>query len=270
MKISISNLAFPVDQKEIAYERLSRAGAVGIEIAPSRVQPWEQLSSRAGADERRRLQAHGLEPSSLQAIFYGRPELQLLGDLAAFNEMRDHVVRLGEYANALGVNVAVFGAPRHRNRGGLELTAAFALGAERLTLLGESLEGSGLALGMEPIPARYNGDFLQGYGEVIEIVEYIDHPNIGLHLDTGCVLLNNDNIEDAIFAGSDRLIHFQAAEPDLGNFDTIVADHSGAGIALRSVGYDRWVAIEMLEQGEGDIAAAERAVAFALRTYNLT
>lgn len=268
MKIAISNLAFPVSEADIAYERLARAGASGIEIAPSRVQPWEQLSSRAGAEERRRLNAHGLEASSLQAIFFGRPELQLLGEEAGFLQMRDHVARLGEYADALGVTVAVFGAPRHRNRGGLGLAEAFETGKARLRLLAEALAGSGLVLAMEPIPAHYNGDFLQSYAEVLEMVEAVDHPAIGLHLDTGCVLLNGDSISEAIDAGSGCLVHFQAAEPDLRGFDYPVADHTAAASSLKRVCYDRWVAIEMLEQAPDTIAAAERAVAFALNVYN--
>lgn len=267
MKIAISNLAFAASESDRAYERLAAAGIAGIEIAPSRLQAWEQLSGRAGADEKRRLTAYGLEASSLQAIFYGRPELQLLGDEDAFLQMREHVVRLGEYADALGATVAVFGAPRHRNRGSLGLSEALEIGAERLSLLGTALAGSGLVLGMEPIPAHYNGDFLQSFAEVLTMVEAVDHPAIGLHLDTGCVLLNGDSISDAIFAGSARLVHFQAAEPDLGAFDRPSADHPGAAAALNAVGYDRWVSIEMLEQGPDSLAAAEQAAIFVLNTY---
>lgn len=267
MKVAISNLAFPAGERDVAYERLARAGAMGIEIAPSRVQPWEELSSRAGAYERRRLNAHGLEASSLQAIFFGRPELQLLGDETAFRQMRDHVLRLGDYADALGVTVAVFGAPRHRNRGSLSPERAFEVGKGRLRLLAEALGEGGLVLALEPIPKHYNGDFLQSYAEVVEMVEAVDHPAVGLHLDTGCVLLNGDAISDAINAGLGRLVHFQAAEPDLGGFDQPVADHTDAAASLKAVGYDRWVAIEMLEQAPDAMVAAERALAFAWDVY---
>lgn len=267
MKIAISNLAFPNEGRERTYARLAAAGAQGVEIAPTRLQPWSEMSASAGRQERARLGDAGLMPSSLQAIFYGRPELQLLADEAAFQAMSDHLARLAEYAQALEVTTAVFGAPAHRNRNGLDVDEANDLGAARLVSLGRRLEGSGLALGMEPIPPAYRGDFLTTYAEAAAMVRRVDHQAIRLHLDTGCVLLGGDDIARAIEECADLLVHFQAAEPNLGGFDAPIAKHAEAAQKLAAVGYGGWVAIEMLEDSPDPAAGAEKAVSYAADLY---
>lgn len=268
MRLSISNLSFPIEDRARSYAYIKAAGADGVELAPTRLGPWNVLSEAAGRLERELLSAHGLQASSLQAIFYGRPELQLLGDEAAFGQMLDHTRRLGDYADAIGAEAAVFGAPAHRNRGTLSIESATALAQTRLHRLGEALEGSRLKLCIEPIPAAYKGDFLQTYGETIAMVRAIAHPNIRLHLDTGCVLLAGDDIAEAVRQGSDLLQHFQAAEPQLGGFANPAARHLPASIALADASYSGWVAIEMLEQEPNALLEVERAISYAKSVYD--
>lgn len=260
MRLAVSNLAFPAEGREQTYAEMRALGVQGVEIAPTRLQPWDEANPDAGRSERRRLQEAGLEASSLQAIFYGQPHLQLLGDHAGFEAMRDHVARLGDYSDALGARAAVFGAPAHRNRRDMEADAAWELGVRRLRDLGRALEGADLVLGIEPIPARYKGDFLETFQEVIAMVRQVDHPKIRLHLDTGCVMLGGGDIAEAISLGADLLVHFQAAEPDLGSFETVQSPHAAAGTALLEVGYDGWVAIEMLEPATDGALALSQAI----------
>lgn len=267
MKLSVSNLAFPIEKRPATYRLLAAAGLHGVEVAPTRVQPWEDMSARAGEEERSVIEDAGLQVSSLQAIFYGLPSLQLLGDSAAFESMCEHTARLGEYANALGAKVAVFGAPAHRNRGSTDEDRAFNLAAIRFRRLGDALSGSGLVLGIEPIPLSYKGDFLQSATEVERMVRMVDHPNIRLHLDTGCVMLGGGNIGDAIRSGADVLAHFQAAEPDLGGFENPRSPHTEAGRALLDSGYLGWVAIEMLEQGPDELGSIYQAASVCRLAY---
>lgn len=260
MRLSVSNLAFPAEGRDRTYAELRALGVRGVEIAPTRLQPWDEATPDAARSEALRLRAAGLEASSVQAIFYGQPHLQLLGDEAGFGAMRDHVLRLGDYADALGAKVAVFGAAAHRNRGAMEAEAAWDLSVRRLLDLGRALEDADLVLGIEPIPARYRGDFLETFQEVIAMVRQVDHPRIRLHLDTGCVMLGGGDITEAICAGADLLVHFQAAEPDLGSFETVQSPHAAAGAALKDIGYDGWVAIEMLEPKAGGPEILRQAV----------
>lgn len=267
MRVSVSNLAFGPELREAAYARLAAAGAQGVEVAPTRLAPWEDLTPALCRTEAGALARAGLEASSLQAILFGKSELQLLKGAESFRDLLKHIRLVAEYGEALGARVAVFGAPRNRNRGERPLKDAEALAEERFWALGQAVAPFGLVLGLEPVPAYYGGDFLQTAEEVNRMVRRVDHPHIRLHLDTGCVMLGGGSIAHAIEEGADVLAHFHAAEPDLGPYETPASPHPEAAEALCSVGYDGWVAIEMAEAPKAQLEQVDRAVAYVLSTY---
>jgi sugar phosphate isomerase/epimerase len=267
MRLAISNLAIPIEAPLEVLADLRDIGLRGLEIAPTRIASWEALTPSILADYARQISDIGLEVSSLQALLFGTTNLQLLGEETAFDAMSDHLLRVSEIGAGLGAAVGVFGSPRNRLRGDLSLEAAWDLGRERLTKLAEVVGRAGFTLGLEPVPPAYGGDFLIHPAEIIRMVEEVNHPGLGMHLDTGCALLGGDDIAVAIETAGSRLAHFQIAEPKLGGFDAPQSHHAAAAAALRALGYTRWGAIEMLEQPADPIAAIRQAVHFVASTY---
>jgi len=267
MRLSVSNLAFGPELRVEAYERLAAAGVEGVEVALTRLGAWDALTPAVCRAEAGALAAAGLQASSLQAIYFGRPEAQLLGDEAGFDIMLQHTRRIAEFAEALAATVAVFGAPKNRNLGDRSLEEALALGEERFRKLGEAVRPHGLTIGIEPVPAHYGGDFLPSAEEVTAMVRRVDHPNIRLHLDTGCVMLGGGDIAEAIRAGADVLAHMHAAEPGLAGFAAPVSPHQAAADALRDSAYGGWVAIEMREPAVAPLDGIEAAVRYVRATY---
>jgi sugar phosphate isomerase/epimerase len=260
MRLAVSNLAWPADQEEITLGWMAGHGVQGVEVAPTRVADWTALTAGLVAEYRARLSAAGLVASSLQAILFGRSELHLLGEAASFAGLCDHMRRVVDIAAALGAGVLVFGSPRNRQRGNLTEAEAWLRGRERLPLLGEIAAAAGVAIGIEPVPAFYGNDYLTGWSDVLRMVQEVDHPGIRVHLDNGCVALGGDSIGDAVTQSNGWLAHFQAAQPELGGFDQPIENHHAAAAALRTCGYDQWVAIEMREQSEDPIGAVKTAV----------
>ena len=267
MRLSVSNLAWGPALQGPALALLARMGVEGVEVAPTRIAGWEAITPALLRQFRADLAAAGLRSSSLQAIFYGCPQAQLLGDAAGFAAMSEHCRRVAAIAAELGSGVAVFGAPRNRARGDQLMADALALAGERLHALGDIVQPAGLVLGMEPVPAHYASDFLMRASEAAALVRAVDHPAIRLHLDTGCVMLGGDSIGAAIVQDAPLLAHMHMAEPDLAGFAAPVADHVGASAALRRIGYAGWLAIEMREVEGRALAEVETAVAFARATY---
>ncbi len=268
-RLGVSNLAWPAEAEAAAFALLAERGADGVEVAPTRIAPWDELTPARLATFRHGCEASGLAVSSLQAVFFGRPEAALLDDAPRFEAMCEHTRRLAGIAEALGARVAVFGAPKSRLRGALAEPDAMALAADRLRVLGDIAATGGLAFGMEPVPPVYGADFLNHAAEMIELVRRTGHPAIRAHLDTACVTLGGDDPAVAIHAAAPLLAHYHMAEPELGPFAAPTCDHAAAGRALDQVGYDRWVVIEM-KQGEGDgLAAVATAIDFA-RTHYVT
>jgi len=265
MKLSVSNLAWGAADQDQLLPLLVSLGVTGIEVAPTKVAAWDCLNERVLLDFRKKLNDIGISVSSLQAIFFGKPDACLLGDHSSYLLMCDHIDKLADIASVLGCDVAVFGAPKNRLQGDIDKDFAFQLARERFFLLGEICQGR-MKIGIEPVPQYYGCDFIQSAKEDLELVKAINHPAIGLHLDTACVFLQGDSIEIAIREGRDHLIHFHIAEPDLSDFSSPKADHHSAAKVLNQCGYLGWLSIEMKET-ENPVDSVTEAVHFAKSVY---
>ena len=274
MKLGVSNLAWAPAETPAAQDRLAALGVQGIEAAPTRIAGWDGLTEGALAGYRRQATAAGLLIPSLQALFFGRPGDQLLGDAAAFTAMAEHTRRVAGIAGSLGAGVAVFGAPHNRIRGALPAAEAEGLAAVRLRILGDIAQAAGLALVLEPVPACYGADFLLHAADVRRLVRRCGHPGIHIHLDSACVTLAGDELAGEIDAaapagGGAGLAHYHISEPGLGPFDAPSCPHAAAGDALRRAGYAHWMVIEMREQ-PGGLAAVEAAIRLARQAYGVS
>jgi len=266
LKLGVSNLAWAPEQTDEALALLARHGVAGVEAAPTRIAAWDRLDAAAVAEYRGRVEDAGLRICSLQAILFGRPDVQLLADDAAFRSLAEHIRQVAAVAHGLGAGVAVLGAPRNRIRGALTVADADALAAERLRVLGDITAPAGLTIGLEPVPAQYGADFMLRAADVRRVVALCGHQAVRTHLDCACVMLGGDDIGMEIAATGDGLAHYHIAEPELGTFVAPVCAHREAAAALNRTGFGGWAVIEMREQPAG-LAALDGALRFAVETY---
>lgn len=269
MKLSVSNIAWPTDRRFEMYAALQEAGIEGVEVAPTTLGDWEQLSGATLRRERKILENFGLRVSSYQALYFGCPHLQLLGDETSFQLMLDHTLRVAQIARELSEGgVGVFGAPKNRRRTGLSEQAAFALGVERFRLLADQISELGFSLAIESAPAFYGGDFLEKAEECAAFVREVNHTAVRLHLDTGCMELSGEDPAAIAIANPDLLGHVHLSRPGLLPF-TGEDKHLSFSRALVDIGYDRWLAIEM-KAGSNPLHAVLSAVSYAREYYSVT
>ncbi|HEX9015464.1 MAG TPA: sugar phosphate isomerase/epimerase family protein [Chloroflexota bacterium] len=114
----------------------------------------------------------------------------------------------------------------------------------------------GVSLGVEPIN-RYETNFINTAADAMEVVSEIDLPNVGVLLDSFHMNIEEQSIPEAIAAVGDRLVNFHFVDsnrlaPGWGHTDmgSIVA-------ALRSVGYDRYLSMEILRKPAPQEAATQ-------------
>lgn len=266
MRLAVSNLAWPTDQETTAFSLLARLGAQGVEVAPTKLAAWDALPGALLAQYRIRLEAEGLVVSSLQAILFGRPELQLLGDTTTFGRLADHMRHVSDIAAILGASTLVFGSPRNRLLGEMSLENAWPLARERLRSMAEITAQAGVTIGVEPVPPAYGGDFMTSWRDVLRMVQEVDHSSLRVHLDTGCIALGGDSIGEAVHESDGWIGHFHAAQPHLATFSVPAPSHSQAASALQEIGYSRWLAIEMREQPDV-LASLQDAVRHVRQIY---
>lgn len=268
MKIALSNIALPVAVESAAWHSLAAAGLAGVEVALTRIAPWDSLDRNAVLAYRQRLEASGLSVPSLQAVLYGVPDAHLLKDDDQFETLETHLRRVARLGHLLGAGVAVFGAPKQRQRCGLSAEAAFELGVTRLRRLAEAvtLEGS-MVLALEAAPEGYGGDFLTTAADVLAMVKAVAHRGLRMNFDTGCAFMAGEDLRDAVHSSRDYIVHVQASEPQLGHFRTPAIDHAAAAAALRQVDYQGWVSIEMRESATDPLAECVNALSYIKGQY---
>ena len=265
-KLSVSNLAWTGNDDE-TLACLSELGVQGVEVAPGKVAPWDELTASAMEKFRKRVEGHGLEISSFQAFLFGRPELQLLGDQHVFDALCHHMNNVCELASVAGAKILVFGAPKNRLLLDHSSDSAHALARDRLSELAKIAEKQGVAIGLEAVPSAYGAEFIQSFRESLSVAQEVNRAGLVFHLDAGCTWMQGDDVSLAIQESAAKLAHFHISQPNLSDFYAPAPFHAVAADALAKAGYDRWVCIEMLETPEEPKRAVENAVNFVRELY---
>jgi len=245
---AVSNIAWERHDDESILALLSEYGVTGVEIAPSKV--WTDLGSvseKAAAAYREFLADHGFSIPALQAILYGHPELQVFAPRthSAFFDRLETVARIASW---LGAPVLVFGAPKNRKRNGTAYSEAFKTAAEFFHKAGEIVAKYACVLGIEANPVEYQCDFITNTADAASLVAAADSKGIALHIDSGATAMTKEKIGDVISGLHTRFVHYHISEPMLENVSGNLVDHESAFRALKKIGYNGAVSIEMKQK----------------------
>jgi D-psicose/D-tagatose/L-ribulose 3-epimerase len=269
MKVAVSNLAWHPEEDESIVSVLGRAGAEAVELAPGKVWPDPVSVPAAEARQARSWwEDRGLPVVALQALLFGRPDLQLFGPGAVRRELGDRLRRLCELAAHLGASVLVFGSPRNRARGETAAEEAFDIAVRFFADVGLAARSCGVVVCIEPNPPVYGCNFVTDVDEAIALVDAVGSPGFGLHFDTACVTLAGQDVGPAVVDAGSRIRHVHVSEPDLGpvGSPTGKVDHEAVARSLRAVGYEGFASIEMLPASATDNGPAVAAALDTVRS----
>lgn len=247
-RISISNIAWPIDADEEAYEFARSLGFQGIEIAPART-----FSDWAAVDEAKEFRIYlsnlDLVIPALQGILFGVKNCELFSSHATRRNLAYHLAKVARIAGVLGAGACVFGAPKVRDPGVLSPQVAREIAITFFRDVADIFESEGSTLAFEANATVYDCRFINTTGQALDFVREIDRPGIRLQLDTGTIFLEKENpiiVADAAPLAS----HFHASEPRLATLGTHQVDHSSIGEALRNTDYAGWRSVEMRSKPE--------------------
>lgn len=245
MKLAVCNLAWPKEYDELVIPKLVAEGFTGLEIAPQR---WRRELAKS----------NGLSICAMQALCFGKPELQLLGSPGP---LRDHLRKCADIAADLGVKVMVFGSPANRRReAGWHLSDAdaFKVAADFFRGIGEEVYRMGIALAIEPLTAHDECNFITTSIEAAKLVRAVNSPGFRLHLDTASMSQNPELPYRSIKGDKDILAHVHARGWYI---------HKETAEALRAVGYEGWVSLEGPSGGFESLPQLLDALRFVARIY---
>lgn len=267
MKLAASNIAWePADDDTVAA-LLRERGFTGVEIAPTK--RWESpldATRKQIVEYRSEWERRGLRIVAMQALLFGRPDLQLFGSATVRRALREYMTSIIEMAEGLGAQALVFGSPKNRKRGRMPVDEALGVAVEFFRDLGTLAATRGCAICIEPNPPSYDCDFITTTDEAIALCARVGSRGVKVNGDTGAMAIVTDDVSATIGRASEWLGHFHASEPALAELSD-GDHHAAAASALRASRYTGWVSIEMRAASGSRTEAVTRAADRVSRFY---
>ena len=247
-RIPVALLSGSLDDKLCKAAAL---GADGVELMC-----YDPASLDAGA-LRAGLEANGLEAAAVASGGLGMGKITLLHPDAQTRHLaQSRLADLIDFAARAGAPVVTIGGFRGKSNGDQQ-AALIRLGET----LGESAEmagNRGVRLAIEPLN-RYEADLIQNAAQGLAFLEQVNHPALGLLLDTYHV-----NIEEASWtepfarvSAAGKLFHVHLGDNNRLPPGKGLIDFHAILQTLRSVGYQGFLSAELLALPDPDAAAAD-------------
>jgi D-psicose/D-tagatose/L-ribulose 3-epimerase len=267
MKLAASNIAWDPSEDDAVAVVLRERGFTGVEIAPGK--RWESpmdATKKEIAAYRAAWETRGLTVVAMQALLFGRPDLQLFGSTTVRRTLHEYLASLIEMAHGLGANALVFGSPKNRKRGALPLDEASDVAVEFFQGLGTLASSLGCVICIEPNPPSYDCDFINTTAEAVTLCEKIGNRGVRVNGDAGAMASTSEDPLTTIMSSVSWFGHFHASEPELAEVGDGPVQNAAAD-ALKTAGWTGWISVEMRASEMDRVAAIARAAGRVRRIY---
>jgi sugar phosphate isomerase/epimerase len=257
MRLAVSNVAWDAGEDDAVLAIMKRYAVSGLEVAPTKI--WNQPSSvteKTATAYRRGWEERGIEIVAMQSLLFGQQGLELFNGTQARTRMFEYLGVIVRLASWLGARALVFGSPQSRALHGMDRAQALEAALEFFRALADVAARHGTAICLEANPADYGSEFAQTTSEAIDVVQRVNHPGFRLQLDTGSLSLTNESDSRTIERAFAFLGHVHVSEPHLRPVDEATVDHAPIAAALKRLGWDGWVSLEMRSRAAPSNAAA--------------
>ena len=267
MKFAICNETFQDWPFDKAFAFAKQCGYTGIEFAPFTMgTDAYSISKERRTEIRQQLADEELDSIGLHWLLAKTEGYYLTSpDLEVRKKTAGYLGELARLCSDLGGDTMVLGSPQQRNLlPGVDHAQAMEFAADVVRMAEPVLRELGITLALEPLgPAE--GDFLLTAASGIELAKMIDSPNVRLHLDVKAMSSEQKPIPDIIRDSKEFIQHFHANDPNLlgpGMGDT---DFEPIFAALKEVGYDGYVSVEVFNYEPGAEKIATECIEYMKR-----
>jgi sugar phosphate isomerase/epimerase len=269
MKCSLFNIAWEKEQDEYIAELLQEYEFTGIELAPAKV--WSNpidVSLSEAAEYKKFWVKRGASISSLCSLFYPHHELNLFQGTQIQKKMLAYFKHICDLAYWLGAEKMVFGSPQSRTYPVKIRDKVDDIAIDFFSKMAQLAGQRDLVLCIEPIPLQYGTNFINSTNEAIKLIEDVNSPFLRLHLDSGAMTVNQENIELAFSKALPFLEHFHISEDFLAEIGSGTVDHQLFARLLQKHNYSKWQVIEMRPDSQSDnIGQIKRSLQYVKKVY---
>lgn len=242
-----------------AVATISELGYEGVEVAPyTLASDVRELCQSDRREIREEAESYGLKICGLHWLLVSPPGLHLAHPDPRVRERT--VAYLGELArlcSELGGSVMVLGSPRQRSTlPGQSRDEAWALLRESLRRASALAEDYNVVIALEPL-ARSLTDIVNSVKEALRMLEEVGSPALEINLDVYSMTDEGRPYADIIGDAGPYLAHFHANDtnglaPGMGS-----ANYREILLALKAVGYEGWLSVEILAPADDPVSAAK-------------
>jgi len=269
MKLAISNIAWENSELNEHLELISQLGCEGVELAPSCIWPEPVDASKSEREDLKKLvEDNGLSVVSFHALFYTRPDLEIMASEKQKRLTGEYLKKLFELCADLGGKNLIFGSPKSRKRNGKGYQECLSICADFFRNALETAKQFDVYLCVEPLDIK-ESDFINSCAEAISLISAVDHPHFGLHLDAKALVDSKEDIKKILKQHIGILRHFHVSEPDLAPPGTSGFDHTLFGKALTESSYNGYVSIEMRRGFGNSRDIVKSAIEYTRKNYFL-
>lgn len=232
--------SYPLEE---TIKRISRIGYEGIEIGAAAPHAYPAyLGKERRREIRQTLDDNNIEVSSMLPAPSGGPGHNVASPLPEEREGAvEQYKRVVELCSDLGGDTVLYVAGWRVF--GTERRQAWEWSREALSEVASAAADHGVTIAVEPTPEDSN--LIEECDDAIELMQQVSSPNVGLMFDTNHVLYRNEVPTDYVYRMGENLHHIHLSEegrlpPGAGGCDFV-----GLIEALREVGYDRYLTMEI-------------------------
>lgn len=269
MKFAICNETYQNWDFARTCDHIASCGYEGVEIAPFTLKEdprelTESDAAKVGATAR----AAGLEVVGLHWLLVKPGWLHLTTDDDLLRrdtvKFAQHLARI---CAAAGGMIMVWGSPKQRNLSeGWKYEDAAKRAADALREISETAGNLGVTLAMEPL-GRKETNFLTTADETVRLIEAVDHPACKLHLDVKAMSDESKPIPQIIEESKKHVIHFHANDPNLRGPGFGEVKFEPIAAALKDIGYERYVSVEVFDYSPDPETIAEQSIAYLRQCF---
>ena len=269
MKFGICNEIFQGWSPEATFEFVARTGYDGVEIAPFTL---AKSVTDVPSAERRRLRdlaaRAGIEICGIHWVLVQAEGMYLTHPEPAVRERTArYFCELVEFCADLGGKVIVVGSPKQRNLlPGVAVEQASDWAAATFTPAVRRAEERRVTLCLEPL-APAETDFINTAADALQFTRRFASPNFKIILDVKAMCAEPDSIPAIIRASAPDFAHFHANDKNLKGPGFGAVDFHPIAGALREVGYQGYVSVEVFSFEEGPEVIARQSLEYLHRTF---
>ena len=269
MRISISNLAWDVKEDLEVANLLNLFNVDAIDIAPGKYFPEPASASIADIHAVKDWwQERGIDIIGMQALLFGTTGLNVFGSESIQKKLLDHLAAVCRIGAGLGASRLVFGSPKNRDCSGLSVSQVQEISRLFFRQLGDIAADYGVIVCLEPNPSVYGANFMTTSLETCNVVNDIDHPAIKMQLDTGAVIINQEDISAIVTQVKDVIGHVHISEAQLAPPGDTYSYHANIAAAITSQLPAHPATIEMLAtKNEPHLVSIRRALQLVTSLY---